>query len=88
VGVKPIPGMKVIYVGEFVDGQSFYLNPGELALLINTETLRRYWWFRCHCGSGGVLNGHEVSSTDPVNISPSIMCPSGCHYYIKNGMIV
>jgi hypothetical protein len=81
-------GLTVKFVGEFEDGQHFYLEKGQLALVTHPGTIERDWWLRCYCGSGGILRGHTVESVDPVNITPSIRCPGGCHYYIRGGVIV
>lgn len=80
--------MQITYIGEFNYDSPLYLKPGQLALLHEENSIRQIWWYRCPCGNGGVLNGHTVSSTEPVNITPFIVCPGGCHYYIRNGMIV
>jgi len=93
MGIKPAAGMPIKFVGE-IDGTSdFHLNPGELALLLSFYPLPHFdivraWWLRCPCGSGGMLDDHTVNSTDPVDITPSIVCPSGCHYFIRGGVIV
>lgn len=87
MGVKPVSGMVISYIGEFFEGDNFYLEPGQLALIKDSGSLRQIWWYRCPCGNGGVLNDHIVHSTNPVDISPSLICPGGCHYFIKNGAI-
>jgi hypothetical protein len=86
---NPPKGTPINYIGEFSADQLFYVAPGQLALevFIQDGSLRQSWWYRCPCGSGGVLDGHIVNSTSPVDITPSIICPGGCHYSIKNGVV-
>jgi hypothetical protein len=86
---NPPKGTLIRYIGEFTADQLFYIAPGQLALetFIHDGSVRQSWWYRCPCGSGGVLDGHIVHSVVPVDISPSIVCPGGCHYYIKNGVV-
>lgn len=87
---NPPPGTPIIYIGEYSNRKLFYVNPGQLALetFLYEGSTRQSWWYRCPCGSGGILDGHTVNSTDPVDITPSIICPGGCHYYVKNGVVV
>jgi hypothetical protein len=86
---SPLKGTPIRYIGEFSEGRLFYVAPGELALevFLDGGSVRQSWWYRCPCGSGGVLDNHVVNSASPVDITPSIVCPSGCHYFIKNGVI-
>lgn len=86
---NPPKGTPISYIGEYSRGQFYYLSPGQLALetFFEEGSARQEWWYRCPCGSGGYLGGHVVNSTNPVDISPSIVCPGGCHYYIKNGVV-
>lgn len=83
-------GMAIRYVGELKNTAPMYLQPGQLALevAIGPTGMKHNWWYRCPCGSGGVLSEHIVHSTDPVDITPSILCPAGCHYFIKGGLII
>lgn len=77
-----VVGTPIRYIGQFLPGSVFHVAAGELALEGDD-----CWWLACPCGSGGVLAGHTVESTDPVTISPSIVCPAGCHYFIKAGAV-
>jgi hypothetical protein len=89
MGVAPALGTPIQYIGEFDDKRPLIVRPGQLALEVYVvEGAARYnWWYRCPCGSGGILDGHIVNSTLPVDISPSIICPGGCHYKISGGQI-
>ncbi len=50
------------------------------------------WLYRCpQCGKVWTMRVpdiHQIISRDPLTVTPSWLCPAGCHYFIRNGEIV
>jgi hypothetical protein len=71
-------------------GDEFYaeLKPGDLCE--GGHFLPEFWTFRCpvccECWSMRVPAVHQIVQREPLTVSPSWLCPRGCHYFITNGV--
>jgi len=73
-------------------GDAFYaaLSPGDLCE--GPELFPEAWTFRCpvcnECWTMMTPTTHTIVSREPLTVSPSWLCPAGCHYFVRDGKVV
>ncbi|MGD0053354.1 MAG: hypothetical protein ABSD03_16235 [Vulcanimicrobiaceae bacterium] len=72
-------------------GDAFYaaLKPGDL--VEGPPSFPTAWAFRCpvcgECWTMLVPQVHRVVQREPLTVTPSWLCPRGCHYFITDGSV-
>ena len=69
------------------------LNPGDLVESPHPNPAMKDCWLYCcpKCNKVWTMRVpgvHQIVQREPLTVSPSWLCPSGCHYWIRNGEIV
>lgn len=73
-------------------GDAFFaaLQPGDLCE--GAPLQPSAWTFRCpQCGDCWTMRvpaTHRIVQRDPLTVSPSWVCPNGCHYFIRDGAVI
>lgn len=86
---KPQNGDPIWYVEEAAiqfrrddqDWHKLLLQPGEIGQLDGE------WWLCCPCGMSGSMEHQVEVENGVVTVTPSVVCPAGCHYFIKGGIV-
>lgn len=69
------------------------LQPGDLVENpYHHPSMSDFWLFRCpQClkvWGMRVPAVHQIVQRQPLTVAPSWLCPSGCHYFIREGRVV
>lgn len=69
---------------------SEWIQPGWL-VQSTVPAMMDHWSFCCprcrETWSMQVPTVHQIVSRDPLTISPSWLCPKGCHFHVRDGRV-